>query len=188
MASTAAQRFVACGPSELREKDDFYPTPPEGTEALLRVEKFEGAIWEPACGAGDMSRALEAGGYPVVSTDLVARGYGQSGVDFLMEYQGLAPNIVTNPPFKMADQFARHALRLATAKVCFLCRIQFLEGTDRRKLFDEMPPARIWVFSWRLPISRGEVKPLLERKGSMATYAWFVWEHGYTGKPELGWI
>lgn len=188
MASTAAQRFVACGPSELREKDDFYPTPPEGTEALLSVESFDGAIWEPACGAGDMSRVLEAGGHEVVSTDLVARGYGQSGIDFLMEWEAQAPNIVTNPPFKMADQFARHALRLAAGKVALLARIQFLEGADRRKLFDERPPARVWVFSWRLPISRGEVKPVEERKGSMATYAWFVWDRSHTGKPTLGWI
>lgn len=29
---------------------EFYPTPPEATRALLSVEKFEGNIWEPACG------------------------------------------------------------------------------------------------------------------------------------------
>lgn len=188
MTSTAAQRFVACGPSGVREKDDYYPTPPQGTEALLRVEKFDGVIWEPACGAGDMSRVMENSGYRVISTDLVARGYGESRVDFLMELKTLAPNIVTNPPFKMADDFARHALQLATAKVCLLCRIQFLEGVERRKLFDTTPPARVWVFSWRLPISRGEIKPAADRKGSMATYAWFVWDSDHAGKTELGWI
>jgi hypothetical protein len=188
MNSTAAQRFVACGPRELREKDDFYPTPPEGTEALLSVEKFDGPIWEPACGAGDMSRVLETAGYEVVSTDLVARGYGQSRVDFLMESRSLAPNIVTNPPFKLAEQFATKAISLAAAKVCLLVRIQFLEGASRRVLFNRSPLARVWVFSWRLPISRGEVKPIEERTGSMATYAWFVWEQGFIGKPTLGWI
>jgi hypothetical protein len=188
LTSTAAQRFVACGPRELREKDDFYPTPPEGTDALLSVEKFDGSIWEPACGAGDMSRVLEAAGHDVVSTDLVARGYGKSGVDFLMEHRALAPNIVTNPPFKLAEKFAERAVSLASGKVCFLARIQFLEGTSRRALFTRWPLARVWVFSWRLPISRGEVKPIEERTGSMATYAWFVWDSAHTGKPTLGWI
>jgi hypothetical protein len=188
MNATAAQRFVSCGPKENREKDDFYPTPPEGTEALLSVEKFDGPIWEPACGAGDMSRELERAGYQVVSTDLVDRGYGQPRVDFLMESQSLAPNIVTNPPFKMAEAFARHAIKLSSRKVAFLCRIQFLEGLTRKELFSISPLARVWVFSWRLPISRGEVKPEAERQGSMATYAWIVWEHGYMGKPTLGWI
>jgi hypothetical protein len=188
VTATAAQRFVACGPKELREKDDFYPTPPEGTQALLAVEKFDGPIWEPACGAGDMSRVLEAAGYDVVSTDLVDRGYGQSRVDFLMEYSTRAPNIVTNPPFKMAEAFARHAVSLATGKVAFLVRSQFLEGLTRRTLFAQSPLARVWVFSWRLPISRGEVKPEAERQGSMATYAWFVWDHSHKGPPTLGWI
>ncbi len=91
-----------------REKDDFYPTPPEGTRALLAVEKFEGPIWEPACGDGAISKELIAAGYNVESTDLVDRGYGQNGVDFLMEWQPRAPNIVTNPPFKMVAPFIRN--------------------------------------------------------------------------------
>jgi hypothetical protein len=188
MSATAAQRFVACGPKELREKDDFYPTPPEGTEALLAVEKFDGPIWEPACGAGDMARVLEAAGHEVIATDLVDRGYGQPRVDFLMEHAALAPNIVTNPPFKMAELFARKAVALATGKIALLARIQFLEGLTRRPMFETTPLARVWVFSWRLPISRGEVKPIEERTGSMATYAWFVWDHAHTGKPTLGWL
>ena len=47
---------------ENRQKDDFYPTPPEGTEALLSAVSFNGPIWEPACGDGAISRALEAAG------------------------------------------------------------------------------------------------------------------------------
>src|SRR5579859_3405497 len=86
---------------EQREKDDFYPTPPEGTQALLRVEKFDGPIWEPACGEGAISIVLSGAGYEVINTDLVNRGYGVPRVDFLMETKSLAPNIVTNPPFKM---------------------------------------------------------------------------------------
>ena len=83
---------------ENREVDDFYPTWPGATEALLRVETFDGAIWEPACGEGDMSRVLEAAGYDVISTDLIDRGYGEAPRDFLMEWTPRAPNIVTNPP------------------------------------------------------------------------------------------
>lgn len=43
-----------------REKDDFYPTPPAAVRALLSVETFEGAIWEPACGDGAIAGALLA--------------------------------------------------------------------------------------------------------------------------------
>ena len=41
-----------------REKDDFYPTPPEPTRAFLHAEidrlRDFGTIWEPAAGDGAM--------------------------------------------------------------------------------------------------------------------------------------
>ena len=168
-----------------REKDDFYPTPPAATEALLSVEQFDGAIWEPACGDGAISKVLESRGHAVVSTDLVERGYGRSRVDFLMEQGSLAPNIVTNPPFKMVSPFVRQALRLSTGKVAFLLRLACLEGTARRQIYDTSPLARVWVFSRRLTMyRRGEPTG----SGGVLAFAWFVWEHGYTGKPTLGWL
>ena len=38
-----------------REQNYFYPTPPYATEELLKREIFEGNIWEPAAGEGDIS-------------------------------------------------------------------------------------------------------------------------------------
>jgi hypothetical protein len=170
---------------ENREKDDFYPTPPEGTEALLRVESFDGPIWEPACGDGAISKVLQGAGYTVISTDLVDRGYGEPRTDFLMEYKPRAPNIVTNPPFKMVAPFMRKALDLSSGKVALLLRLACLEGSERREIFASTPLARVWVFSKRLTTYR-EGKPTGE--GGMLAFAWYVWEHGYTGKPTLGWI
>jgi hypothetical protein len=60
-----------------RHPEDFYPTPPAGTLALLGVEKFRGKIWEPACGDGRMSRVLEESGLSMMSSDLYDRGYGE---------------------------------------------------------------------------------------------------------------
>ncbi len=62
---------------------EFYPTPPEATRALLSVENFDGDIWEPACGDGAISRELTAAGYNVTSTDLIDRGFGTGGQNFL---------------------------------------------------------------------------------------------------------
>jgi hypothetical protein len=173
--------------AENRQKDDFYPTPREGTEALLAVEKFTGAIWEPACGDGAICRPLIDAGYDVVASDLVDRGYGNTGHDFLMEWQPRAPNIVTNPPFKMAEQFVHKSLSLTTGKVAMLLRLAWLEGITRRDtIYRATPIARVHVFSGRLGMQRGR----LAEKGEsgMIAFAWFVWEHGYTGKPELNWI
>jgi hypothetical protein len=169
-----------------REKDDFYPTPPEGTEALLRVESFDGPIWEPACGDGAISRVLEAAGHTVISTDLVDRGFGEPRIDFLMEYRSRAPHIVTNPPFKMVAPFIRKSLELTTGKVAMLLRLACLEGGERDEIYESSPLARVWVFRRRLQFKR----PGWEDTGAggMLPFAWYVWEHGYTGKPTLGWI
>jgi len=168
-----------------REKDDFYPTPPEATRALLSVETFDGPIWEPACGDGAISRELEAAGYEVVSSDLIARGYGESAIDFLMEWQPRAPNIVTNPPFKHCAEFMRHAVSLSSGKVALLMRLACLEGAERREIYDSTPIARIWVFSKRLTMYRSGIAT---GEGGMLAFAWFVWERGHTGRPVVGWL
>jgi hypothetical protein len=170
-----------------RQKDDFYPTPPIATRALLGVETFEGPIWECACGDGAISKILEAAGHTVISTDLVDRGYGTQRIDFLMEYRARAPNIVTNPPFKFAREFVDNALRLTTGKVAILARLAWLEGKSRRELFERSPLARVWVFSERVPIVRNGDE-MMAGGGGMIAFAWFVWEHGFAGKPTLGWI
>lgn len=170
----------------VRERDDFYPTPPEATESLLSVEQFDGPIWEPACGDGAISKVLEAAGHEVYSSDLVARGFGLSPVDFLMEWHPRAPNIVTNPPFKLAVPFVKKAVELSTGKVAMLLKIAFLEGIERAAMFKSTPLARVHVFSKRVTFrsaSRGEVNG-----NGMMAFAWFVWEHGYRGKPTLGWL
>jgi hypothetical protein len=169
-----------------RQRDDFYPTPPEATEMLLATEKFTGPIWEPACGDGAMSRVFEAAGYPVISSDLVDRGYGETRIDFLMEQELRAPNIVTNPPFKLAVPFVRHSLSLGAIKVAMLLKIAFLEGVERAALFRASPLARVHVFSKRVTFrnaSRGEVNG-----SGMMAFAWFVWDREHSGAPQLGWL
>ena len=173
--------------AENRERDDFYPTPPKATKALLAAETFEGDIWEPACGDGAISKVLEEAGYTVHSSDLIDRGYGTSGVDFLLDYQTTADNIITNPPFKHSQEFVEHALRRSHKKVAMLCRLAWLEGKARQRLFQSTPIARVWVFSARISILRGGEEMMKGGSGMMA-FAWFVWEHGHTGKPTLGWI
>lgn len=174
-------------PSEDREKDDFYPTPAPATRALLSAETFEGGIWEPACGDGAISRILEAAGHTVVSTDLCDRGFGLPRVDFLMEYRLLAPNVITNPPYKFAQEFVEKALDLGADKVAMLLRLAWLEGLARMELFKSTPLARVHVASKRLSMSRaGEDQG--NGGGSMIAFAWFVWDRSYVGKPTLDWF
>jgi hypothetical protein len=85
---------------------DFFPTPRWATFALIDNEKFQGDIWECACGDGAMSEVLEQTGNTVVSSDLYDRGYGEHGIDFTKTKRRHS-NIITNPPYNCAEEFVK---------------------------------------------------------------------------------
>lgn len=66
-----------------------------------------------------------------------------------------------------------------------LMKIQFLEGVKRKEFFKRSPLKTVWVFSKRVTLTKPEWEG--KNKGFI-TYAWFVWEHGYTGQPTINWI
>ena len=165
---------------------DFYPTPDWATRALIDNERFEGRIWEPACGDGTMVRVLRDTGRPVDASDLFDRGYGEIGVDFLKASRSVE-NIVTNPPYNSAEGFVEAGLRQTTHKLCLLLRLAFLEGANRqRTIFSTTPPARVWIFSERITFyPAGAVV-----KGSGTTaYSWFIWDKQNVSRTtELKWL
>lgn len=175
---------------ELREKNDFYETPPIAVRLLLENEHFEGRTWEPACGAGAISRVLIEAGLDVTSSDLIDRGYGTVH-DFLsadLDPADAPVNIITNPPYRQAEKFVRHSLKNCTGKVAMLLRLSFLEGQKRNALFKETPLSKVLVFSRRIAPARGGISEELDGFGGMVAYAWFIWAHGHEGPPVLGWL
>lgn len=171
-----------------RDVHDFYPTPAVAVRAILDAEPLTGDVWEPACGDGAISRELISRGHRVASTDLYDHGYGSHGVDFLtFQSDGrCCDNVVTNPPFNIAEAFVHKALSVARRKVLTLCRLSWLEGTGRYgSIYNGTTPlARIHVFSSRVHFLRsGDVNK--SGGGGMVAFAWFVWEHGHSGPTEL---
>ena len=77
-----------------------------------------------------MSKRLESFGYNVKSTDLIDRGYGETGVDFLAQTEMFDGDILTNPPYKYAMEFVLKALELIPDghKVFMFLKVTFLEG------------------------------------------------------------
>jgi hypothetical protein len=173
-----------------RVKNDFYQTPAYATEALLEREEFPGLTWEPACGKGAISEVLIKHGLDVYSTDIVDYSYGEHVRDFLvydLDEAGV-DNIITNPPFKQAQKFVEAALvvtRPAEGKVAMLLKLQFLEGAGRKRLLENSPLKRVYVFSKRITFHRDETATL--GSGFMA-FAWFVWDWKYMGEPTISWI
>lgn len=162
-------------------KDDLYESPPGVIEALLEVEKLPQTVWEPACGRGALVRPLRAAGRVVYATDLVdydVPDQDEARWDFLFERQvpiGVEA-IITNPPFKNAIAFVRHALQLCDRVVMFL-PFSFYEGTTRDDVLEaEAGLAQIHVFKNRVPMMHrdGYVGPKIDKNRKV--FAWFVWD------------
>lgn len=175
-----------------RASFEFYPTPHEATRALLSEVSFDGSIWEPACGTGDISKVLTGAGHEVVSTDLIDRGYGTGGVNFLTQTKPLAKNIVTNPPYGygLGDQFVKQALnfcRQTGGKVVMLLNLSSLCYAKRTKAFQNTPPKAILGLDDLTCYPYGDSAQAgysIKRQ----RYCWVIWEIGYNGRPEFWWL
>ncbi|MDR1090108.1 MAG: hypothetical protein LBL79_03455 [Prevotella sp.] len=175
-----------------RECNDYYATEPKAVELLLNIEDFNNNILEPACGEGAISEVLVKHGYNVQSYDLIDRDYGIGGVDFLKCENKWSGDIITNPPYKYAQEFVEKSLELveAGAKIAMFLKIQFLEGKKRRSLFDRNPPKTVYVSSSRLKcVKNGEfVKSRKKKESSAVAYCWYIWEKGYKGETIIKWF
>ena len=138
-------RIIGVSDVSKRQNEDFYATDPIAAEWLLKIEQLNKNIWECACGTGSLSKVFEDHGFNVKSTDLIDRGYGTPGIDFLKCFEKFDGDIVTNPPYALSTEFIYKALELVNVgcKVCMFLKVQFLEGKNRRKLFDEFPPKTV---------------------------------------------
>ena len=172
-----------------REQNDYYATEPKALELLLDIETFDPYVWECSCGEGHLSEVLKNRGYIVKSTDLIDRGYGIGGVDFLQHTEMHNGDIITNPPYKYAQEFVEHAIEIIPKgnRVAMFLKLQFLEGKSRRKMFEKFPPEYVYVSSSRLCCAmNGDFEKYA--KSNAVTYAWFIWRKGYTGEPRVRWF
>ena len=168
--------------SEKRVKDDFYETPSEAILPILQLETLKGTILEPCAGSGKIVKATKEF-YPrskVLGLDIYPRGKGITKQDFFC-YNKRVDNILTNPPYKQAQRFIEHSLRLANNKAVMLLQLGFLESKGRYDLFKSTPLKTVYVFSNRITCDA-------ENGTKRIAYAWFVWDHSYEGEPTIDWI
>ncbi len=166
---------------------DLYETPPEATHALMHVEQLSQHIWEPACGPGAIVKVLRESGRIVVARDIYDWGCpdSESGIDFLQETCAPAgiSALLTNPPYKLADQFVAHAVMLVP-RVYMLLRLAFLESMRRTPILESGRLARVYVFRNRLPMMHrhGWNGP---RASSSTAFAWFVFDQEHNGPTTI---
>lgn len=171
--------------SEDRAEYDYYATEPKATELLIEQVNLSNVL-EPACGGGHMSKVLLNNGIDVTSSDIIYRNFGIIRDFFTYDYWD--GDIVTNPPYKYAQQFVEHAIKIVTDnhKVCMLLKLQFLEGQKRKQLFLNNPPQTVYVSSSRLKCAKNG--NFSQTNSSAVAFAWFVWVKGKKVKTTIEWI
>jgi hypothetical protein len=181
-----AQRF------EPQDSADDFPTPPWATRALIEhvigPAKVAGmSCLEPACGRGYMSKPLAEYFGSVDSADAYHYGFAPLRDFLTFPYEAQSHDwVITNPPFRLAEEFVHRALKVSRRGVAILARTVFLESVGRyESIFKTMPPTVFAQFSERVPMIKGRV----DAKASTATgYAWFVWEKNSTSESKLAWV
>ena len=176
-----------------REQHDYYATDPIAIDVLINDGESEinHNVWECACGEGHLAKRLSDYGYNVTATDLIDRGFGTGGVNFLETNTIFNGDIVTNPPYKHAVKFIEHALDIIPTgnKVFMFLKLQFLEGKSRKELFKKYPPKCVYVSSSRILCAKnGDFEGMKKSGGSAVAYAWYEWEKGYTGDTIIKWV
>jgi len=151
--------------------DEFFPTAEGTTRALVPVLKEIGwprEVWECACGEGHISKQLIRAGFRVSSSNLIDRGYGGIGYDFLKQTHPFAKSIVTNPPFSLSDEFLVHALVvLGIEHVAMLLPNGIWHAQNRVKLFHLHKPSLILPLTWRLDVTGGGAPTM--------NCCWYIW-------------
>jgi hypothetical protein len=173
-----------------KESNGFYVEPQWCSERLFAVEKFAGAIHDPACGIGRIAEAARHAGYTTYATDLVDRGYAHfhGCADFLQCDRPHANNIVTNPPFNRVAQFVKHALILTNGagKVAVIMLVRRLNAAH---WLANTPLARVYLLSPRPSMPPGHVILAGEKPGGgRQDFCWLVFAHRHSGPPELRWL
>lgn len=168
-----------------REKDEFYPTPPEPTRAFLhaeidRLRDFR-IIWEPAAGDGAMVREMRALGLMVVASDLVDRGCGAEVRSFYDWSFPAAGAIVTNPPFAECGwgngraRWLKHALDTLNVEYMALLMNWCWPGAGGLQPFlAEHPISRVYLMAWKIDFTGQGAPPMLN--------GWFVFDKEHKGE------
>lgn len=192
--------MLGVNPNAEREENDYYATNPHALEVFLdkldsdNIELNKN-IWEPACGEGHLSKLLEDKGYNVKSTDLINRGYGKGGINFIEQGKSLlgekeewGGDILTNPPFKLAEDFVRVGMDILSPgnKLLLFLKIQFLESQKRKKLFKNYPLKYVYCYSERQQCAKNA--DFEKYTATTQFYAWYIWERGFDGETILRWI
>jgi hypothetical protein len=176
-----------------RDVDDYYVEEDWCSARLFEQEHFQGSILDPACGSGRIVNNARLAGYQAFGTDLKIRSkFCMQAIDFMLPTplpKSYFQNIVCNPPFRIAIEFLKLALERYQSKMAIILPLSYLAGDQRTRWLENSELRRVLVFTPRPSMPPGLlVEQGFEAGGGKPDYAFYVFEKGYCGNPELGWV
>jgi hypothetical protein len=151
----------------VRDPDDFYVTPAWTTRSILRAiaprlsPEWCAPILEPSAGNGAIVDELRAFGFPSECVEAIeidpkrADASGAKCADFLtVEPDPRFELVITNPPFSLALQFAKHAIQFLRpgGTLALLTRINWLASEERSEWMRDNTPS-VYVLPKRPPFA-----------------------------------
>ena len=174
-----------------RNTKDFYQTPYKMTEALMDLKLFPRnySVLEPACGKYAIVDIISKHFDLIQYYDLYPMDHGVPK-DFFAETR-LFDCVITNPPFKLANEFIIHAKKVAVKQIAMLLPLNYLQGQKRYDgMFNndnEFPLSAVHIFT-RMPMLKQTVREDGKYQTGMSAYAWYIWDVKHIGQPEIHWI
>lgn len=174
-----------------REELDWYVEPESVIDTLFNSVAFEGAIHDPCCGGGTIPRVARRRGKVATGADIVSRAPGFDVRNFFTETR-VFDNIVTNPPFSVAEAIVEQARRCTRSHglIAIVAQSTFLFSQGRCKLFDDC--LRIVILSKRPSMPPGK---LLQEHGEKIrgngsiNYCLCVWRKDYApARTYIDWM
>ena len=168
-----------------RNEGDFYRTPPEIVEEILREWKPAvppATILEPAAGDGAMLGPLRTA-FPdavIDAFDVAPRHPDIKQRTFFMEQDGRYDLIITNPPFRHALDFAERSLAMLNpgGHLILFLRLQFMASKKRSRFFKMHLPEAVYVLPQRPSFKNGTT--------DWSDYCWMVWRAGGKRRTFVG--
>ena len=167
-----------------RNPKDDYKTPWSMVKQLLEREEFRYNILEACPGENsEIIKYLHKEGYTYYNTP---KDYDFFKSDY-HTVPNMVSNIITNPPYKIANQIIERGKEIYRNKMALLLPLSYLHGQYRydNQLFNNLKV--VYVFT-RYPMLSGEVREDGKYKTGMMAYAWYVWQIDWDLPPEIAWI
>jgi hypothetical protein len=170
-----------------RNAADAYWTPEWCVDVLLKHVSWINSkvypVWEPACGTGNICRALLRNGYSYIATDLHSHGFGAPGLDFFSTpLPGKISAIITNPPYEFSDEFVGRAIDLMIpvgGMVAMLLRNEWDSASSRTRLLDRL--------TLKLVLTKRPRWSTDDKASPRHNFAWFVWDFSQYSSPRIAW-